>query len=114
MDSSELYKKIIKELNNFSFKRNSLSYQYLIDAIYIVAKNNIIVKDFKNYVYPQIASKYDTKCENVLWNISKLIRLMYFNTDEKIIKDYFNIEYGENLSPKAFIMYISYKILEII
>lgn len=112
MVKSNLYENIITELNSFNFKKNSLSYQYLIEAIYIVLDNNLIIKDFKNYVYPEIAKKYNTKPENVLWCMSKLIRLMYLNTDEKIIKNYFKIEYGENPSTKAFVLFISYKILK--
>lgn len=107
----ETYDKIIIELNNFRFKRNSISYQYLIDVIYIVVDNNLIVRDFKHNVYPLVARKYQTKSENVLWCISKLIRLMYLNTEEEIIRKYFRTEYDETPSTKAFVLYISYRIL---
>ncbi|MBR3325558.1 MAG: hypothetical protein IKG14_05925 [Clostridia bacterium] len=112
MKKENLYEEIITELNYFNFKKNSTSYQYLIDVIYIVVDKKMIVKNFKNNIYPLIAKKYETKPENVLWCISKMIKLMYLNTDNKKIKEYFNIENGENPSTKAFILYISYKILK--
>lgn len=108
----DMYEEIIEELNNFCFKRNSISYQYLIEAIKIVTKNQMTIKDFNFYVYPQIAKKYDTKPQNVLWCISKLIKGMYLNTDAKIINEYFGTPYFENPSTKAFIIHISYKILK--
>ena len=104
------YENIMYELGKFSFKRNSISYQYLIDAIYLVTNNRIAMKDFKSNIYPVIAEKYNTKPENVLWCITKLLKVMYLNTDSKIIKDYFCVQSGENPTTKAFIIHVSYKI----
>ena len=108
----EVYEYIMIELGNFNFKRNSMSFQYLIEAIYIVIKNKNVIKDFNHYVYPTIAEKYETKSENVLWNISKLIKMMYLNTDSNTIKEYFKIQYDENPSAKAFIIFVSYNVVK--
>ena len=105
------YEKIMYELGKFGFKRNSISYQYLIDAIYLVTNNRNSIKDFKANVYPVIADRYNTKPENVLWCITKLLKVMYLNTDANFIENYFSIQKGEILSTKAFIIHISYKIL---
>lgn len=104
------YENIMYELGKFNFKRNSISYQYLIDAIYLVTNNKSAMKDFKSNIYPIIAKKYNTKPENVLWCITKLLKVMYLNTDSKIIKDYFCIQLDENPSTKAFIIHVSYMI----
>ena len=61
-------------------------------------------------VINKIAEKYDTRPQNVLWCINKLINLMYFNTDSKVIGKYFNINKNDKLSTKAFIIGIARKI----
>lgn len=104
------YENIMYELGKFNFKRNSISYQYLIDAIYLVTKNKNSIKDFKSNIYPIIAEKYNTKPENVLWCITKLLKVMYLNTDTRIIREYFCIQSDENPTTKAFIIHVSYKI----
>lgn len=111
MDIKEIYEAIMQELGNFYFKRTSISYQYLIDAIFIVVINDKkVIKDFNENVYPRIAKKYNTKPENVLWCITKLLKVMYLNTDMDKIQSYFGISYEGNPSLKAFIIYISYKV----
>lgn len=101
---------IIYELSNFAFKRNSLGYEYLLEAINIVFENMMSIRDFKRYVYVPIAEKYNTEPQNVQWCIEKLISLMYLNTQSKIIEEYFNIKYYEKLSTKAFIIAVVRKI----
>lgn len=105
-----LDEKIIEELKIFKFKRNSLSYEYLIDAIKIVSKQKTTIKDFLHYVYRPISEKYNTKPDNVQWCLIKLINLMYYNTEEEIIDNYFNINKDEKLTAKQFIIGISRKI----
>ena len=102
--------KIMIELKNFNFKRNSLAYEYLIDTIKIVAKDKLVIKDFLNYVYKPVAERYKTKPQNVLWCINKLITLMYFNTNEEIIEKYFKVNINNKPSTKAFIIGIAKKI----
>ena len=108
MDALE--EKIIEELKIFKFKRNSLSYEYLIDAIRTASQQKMVIKDFLHYVYKPIAEKYNTRPDNVQWCLNKLIDLMYFNTDQKIIDDYFNINSEEKISTKEFIIGIARKI----
>ena len=102
--------KIILELNTFKFKRNSIAYEYLIDAIKLVVENKYVIKNFNDYVYTAIAKKYNTQPQNVLWCLNKLINLMYFNTDENIITNYFNIYKQDKLTTKAFIIEVARKI----
>ena len=102
--------KIMIELKNFNFKRNSLSYEYLIDTIKIVANDRMVMRDFLKYVYRPVADRYKTSPKNVLWCISKLINLMYFNTNEEIIEDYFKVSKNNKPSTKAFIIGVARKI----
>lgn len=101
---------ILYELSNFAFKRNSLGYEYLIEAIKIVFENKMAIRDFKKYVYMPIAKKYNTKAKNVQWCIEKLISVMQLNTQSKAIEDYFNIRYYERFSTKAFIIGVARKL----
>ena len=101
-----LEEEIMIELKNFNFKRNSLAYEYLIDVII----DRSVTKDFSRYVYDIIGEKYNTKSENVLWSTNKLISLMYFNTDEGIIKKYFNTYKLDKPTTKAFIIGVARRI----
>lgn len=110
MDDIMLQDKIYKELSNFNFSRNSISFQYLILAIYLVSKDKNQIKNFRNGIYKKIAETYNTKPENVMWGINKIIKMMYLNTNEKIIKDYFELYETREPSTKEFIIFISYKV----
>ena len=103
-------KRVIIELNTFKFKRNSIAYEYLIDAIKLVIEDKCVIKNFNNYVYTPIAKKYNTQPKNVLWCLNKLINLMYFNTDENVITSYFNMYIQDKLTTKAFIIEIARKV----
>lgn len=101
------YNIIINELRYFNFSIDSIAFEYLVDAIYLVTKDRKRIKNFNQYVYPKIAKKYKTRSENVLWCISKLINIMYENTNQEVINKYFNTYYRRKLSPKLFIIIIS-------
>ena len=99
--------RIISELSYFKFKRNSIAFEYLIDAIKLVVENRFVIKNFNDYVYTPIAEKYNTQPQNVLWCLNKLVNLMYFNTDENIIREYFMMD---KPTTKAFIIEIARKV----
>lgn len=101
---------IYNELSKFKIRPNSISYLYLVDAIYIVTKEKRRMKNFKALVYYPIAIKYGTKPQNVLWDLNKLIDLIYINTDVQIINNYFQIYSGDKISTKTFICVVSRKV----
>lgn len=101
---------IMTELKKFSLKRNSLGYEYLVEAIKIVSTNKLAVKDFKRNVYLPIAEEYNTKTENIFWCINKLIYLMCFNTDKKILEEYFKIGEEDTITTKTFIIGVAKRI----
>ncbi len=108
--SKVIEEKIITELKKFSLKRNSIGYEYLIEAIKIVSVNKLAIKDFKKYVYLPIAKEYETKADNVFWCIDKLINLMCLNTNEDIIEDYFLTSENEKITTKMFIIGVAKQI----
>lgn len=111
MDDELLYEYISEELANFKFTRSSISYIYLIEAIKIVSKNKMAIKDFNKLVYKVIAKKYNTEEKHINWSISKLLKLMYLNTNEEVIRTYFHLVYEDDkITTKAFIIFIAYKV----
>ncbi len=106
-DDIQILENIMVELNHFKFSRRSLSYQYLIEAIYLVVKDKTSIRNFNKNIYVPIAKKYNTKPENVQWSLSKLINLMYLNTPNKIIFDYFKFFMDEKPTLKFFIITIA-------
>ncbi len=103
----EILDYIEEELGYFKLNRNSMGYEYLIEAICIVTENQLAIKDFNNNVYFKIAKKYSTDPKKVNWCLSKLVDLMYLNTDNEIIKEYFRLKYYEKPSAKAFIIRVA-------
>ena len=112
IEDRKIINEIVIQLNHFKFRRSSISYQYLIDAIYLVVKDRNVMRDLKKMVYLPIAKKYNTKPENVQWNLSKLIDLMYVNTASEIIFDYFKFFIDEKPTLKCFIVTIARNVYE--
>lgn len=112
MKDGKIINEIIAQLNYFKFGRGSISYQYLIDAIYIVVKDRNNMRDLKRYVYFPISQKYNTRPENVQWTLNKLIDLMYANTPSETIYDYFSFYMDEKPTVKFFIITVARNVYE--
>lgn len=110
MNEIGIHDSIKDELKIFKFARNSLSYQYLIDAIYIVSMNPLAIKDFKNTVYNEIAKKYNTESKNIQWCLTKIVFTMLLNTNKNVIYDYFRICEEDKITTKEFIIFIGEKV----
>lgn len=107
MEDRRIINEIIVQLNHFKFRRSSISYQYLIDAIYIVVKDRNAMKDLKRDVYLPISKKYNAKPENIQWSLNKLIDLMYANTPLEVIYNYFKLYMDEKPTLKFFIVSVA-------
>ena len=75
MEDKDITEQIIVQLNHFKFRRSSISYQYLIDAIYLVVKDRNVMRDLKKFVYLPIAQKYNTSV-NAIMNANNLTNSM--------------------------------------
>ena len=91
--------KIQRELNKLHFKYSYHGTQYLIEPIYEVYKirNKLNLKLSKD-IYPIIAKKYNKSIDTIHSNMKKSVTAMYYDCDEKFLKEYFN--YYETLKPK--------------
>lgn len=112
MEDRKIIDEIIIQLNRFRFTRAAISYQYLIDAIYIVVKDRNTMRDLKKFVYVPISKKYNTRPENVQWSLNKLIDFMYVNTSAEIIYDYFKFYIDEKPTLKFFIISVARNVYE--
>lgn len=112
IEDVKVFDAIVVELNHFRFSRASISYQYLIEAVYIVIKTPTSIRNFNKNIYEPIAKKYGTRPENVQWALSKLIDLMYSNTSSDIIYEYFKFFDDEKPTLKFFIISVARKVYD--
>lgn len=110
MQDTTILSCIDHELSIFEFKRNSISYEYLVSAIYIVSKDKLAIRNFKINVYAKVAQIYGTKVQNVQWSLDKFIYFLNLSNNENTINEYFQIYTDENISTKEFIMGVSKKV----
>ena len=105
MNDNDIKKFIYNELSKFNFKRETKSFKYLCDAIFICIKDENALDNLSKNVFPQIAKKYNEKSFfKVKWCIEQVLKTMYNNTKISIINNYFSID--ENLKPSLkFIIY---------
>lgn len=101
-------KKYIEEtLNQFNFNKNSHSYKYLKDAIYLIIYEGKINFELENDIYIKVA-KINNKSNGLLikWAIEKLMNNMYMDTKYNVIKNYFNFIEEKKPTTKLFIRYV--------
>lgn len=95
---------VSNELSKFNFKHSSIAYKYLKDSIIEVISDNYIDFNLENDIYRIIAMKYKKRNSKVIkWSIDKLIDRMYLNTDAKLLKYYFHVNYDKKPSAKLLI-----------
>ena len=98
MKDESIIKFINKELSQYNFKKCTKGYKYLFESILLCIKDDEMLEDLNNKVFPIIAKKYKAKTAlNVKWCIEQSIKSMYLNTDDKIIKK--NLDLEDNTKP---------------
>ena len=89
----EIKNKIENELKKIEYNFSYKGTEYLVEAIYIlynIKKENLAEHEynFELEIYPIIAEKYNTSVNTVKRNIRNATDKMYYDCDEKILKDY--------------------------
>lgn len=89
----EIKNKIENELKKIEYNFSYKGTEYLVEAIYIlynIKKENLAEHEynFELEIYPIIAEKYNTSVNTVKCNIRNATDKMYYDCDEKILKDY--------------------------
>ena len=104
MSKQNKYLLIDSELSNFNFIKNSLSYQILVESIYLLIGNkDLCFMPYIDGLYQELASKYNKTPKQVELSLSKLVERTLYNTDSKTIQSYFHIYQSDSVSLKAFI-----------
>ena len=89
----EIKNKIENELKKIEYNFSYKGTEYLVEAIYIlynIKKENLAEHEynFELEIYQIIAEKYNTSVNTVKCNIRNATDKMYYDCDEKILKDY--------------------------
>lgn len=99
-DVNEKRKKIIQELNYINYNLEYKGTNYLIDVIlYMYMNKNLMLNNLQKDIYPRIAEKYNTSVNTIRCNIRHATNNMYYECDDKRLKEYFGL--GDNESPTS-------------
>lgn len=99
-EKDTLYIRIKKEMEKLNFNFSYIGTKYLYDCICECAKNyNIYDINLTKNIYPIIAKKYNKKISSIKANIFHSEMIMYYETEEKTLKNYFG--YNVIYKPKT-------------
>lgn len=108
----EIRKYIFNELSKLNFKKETKGFKYLNEAIFLSIIDENAMENLSVNIFPKIAEKYHTKTEqNVKWCINGAIDTMYYNTDIKLLCQYFKLEKYKKPTAKYIIYFIVCKYL---
>lgn len=90
---NEIKNKIESELKKIEYNFSYKGTEYLVETIYIlynIKKENLCEHEynFELEIYPIVAKKYNTSVNTVKCNIRNATDKMYYDCDEKILKEY--------------------------
>ena len=84
---------IINQLNLLNFSHKSIGYNYLIDTISLILERNYKSYNLEKDIYVQLSKQYkNVKAFKIKWNIEKLIRTMYRDTNIHTLHNFFNTD----------------------
>ena len=100
--------KVYKELKKLNFNFSYIGTQYLLEAITSLYDYNVNIKEPKieKNIYPIIAKKHKKTVNNIKTNILHTCNLMYYDCEDKTLKQYFEDPYIKKPTPKATIITI--------
>lgn len=107
----EIRNVIEKELRRLNFNFTHDGTQYLVDCIYriyLLEKSNKEVAT--NHIYQIIANRYNKTANTIYGDIKQAINAMYYDCEEKILKEYFRYNFIMKPKPQEVIYTIAGKI----
>lgn len=108
LDSNIIKENINKYLHYLNFNFSHVGTKYLLDCIYetyYLYKHHTI--NLQKDIYPIVAKKYNKSISNIKSCIFKSLNLMYYDCDEKILKNFLHLNtLISNPKPKDFIIEI--------
>lgn len=107
----KIRKVIEKELKILNFNFTYEGTRYLVDCIYriyLLEKSNKEIS--ANNIYQIIANHYNKTANTIYGDIKQAINAMYYDCEEKILKEYFRYNFVMRPKPKEVIYTIARKI----
>lgn len=100
-------------LKNLGFSTKQSGFMYLKDAIVLCLENNGNTKQLKNFIYPQIARKYNRSIMAIKISISRIIENTYCETTKMLWSKILQAKTLEKICPtcKEFIILIVDKMM---
>lgn len=97
---TDVKSKINKELKKLKFNFTYKGTKYLSECIYQIYKSNESdVDNLSKEFYPIVAEKYNKSVNTIYGNIKQAINAMFFDCEERILKEYF--KYSFVVKPKS-------------
>ncbi len=122
IDRFIIYKKSLEDMdlikdkiyNQLSILNFNLSYNgtiYLVDCILeLYKRQDNFCSNLNKYIYPILAQKYNTTSNTIKCDITRAVKLMYYDCPEDRVKEYFSYTYCVKPKVKEVIFTILNKI----
>lgn len=106
-------KRIEKEIQHLGYNMTHNGTIYLFEAIKLLANNQELVEtnNLNKDIYPILAKKYNKTVHNIKCNINKATEYMYYECEDRVIKEYFRFQDNKKPTPKLIISTIYSKII---
>lgn len=102
---------IEKELEKLNFNFTYDGTKYLIDCIYRLYSQDELKDDIlTKKIYQSMAKEYNKKANTIYCNIKQSINAMYYDCEEKVLKEYFKYDFITKPKPREVIYTITKKI----
>lgn len=106
-----LKKKIWHELNYLKFDFSRVGTIQLFYCILLCTQHPCCIRNLNKYCYSVLAKKFSTKANTVKCNVFKAITYSYYECDEKILKEYLNVNLVSKPMTKEIILSICQNVL---
>ena len=108
---TDVKSKINKELKKLKFNFTYKGTKYLSECIYQIYKSNESdVDNLSKEFYPIVAEKYNKSVNTIYGNIKQAINAMFFDCEERILKEYFKYSFVVKPKPKEIVYIILNKL----
>lgn len=110
-ESTDINSIIVTELDKLNFNLSYKGTTYIIDILTLLYNMNVHEEiNFKKFIYPYLAKKYNRTISSIKTSILNSIEKMYYSCSFEVFKDYFGIYNDFKLKPKEIIFTILNKI----
>lgn len=108
---SNVKEQVYSELSSLNFNLSYNGTTYLADCIIeLYKRQNSFCSNLNKYIYPILAQRYNTSTNTIKCDITRAVKLMYYDSPEDKVKEYFSYTYCVKPKVKEVIFTILNKI----